>query len=168
MSWAPETPACSSNRSYSTSCCCFTITGPCRAIRAITCSCVICCWVASKPYSQLIGQLPVDCLTLGPVFDCMGVDYARLIIIKTGSVWKPMLTEAYARVFVSFIVKEVHLEPILDLTKDTFLDILRRFTGWHDKLSVIWNHHGTNITGASWELGVILTPQPSTYTSFSG
>ena len=45
-------------------------------------------------------------------FDCAGVDYARPMIIKSGSIRKPTITKSYFAVFVCFSIKTVHLEVV--------------------------------------------------------
>ena len=66
----------------------------------------------------MLGQLPIERLAPGPVFDNVGVDYAGPIYIKYGFVRKPMIVKAYICVFVSFSVKAVHLELASDQTTD--------------------------------------------------
>ncbi len=63
-----------------------------------------------KPKSQILGQLPFERITPGPVFDTVGVDYAGPFLIKYGYTRKPTIVKAYVCVFVSLTVKAVHLE----------------------------------------------------------
>ena len=88
----------------------FCIQGAQRITRSINRECVVCCRTASKPSSQLIGQLPPDGLNLGPVFHQVGVVFAGPIMVKFGSPRKSFVTKAYVCLFVSFTVKVVHLE----------------------------------------------------------
>ena len=80
-----------------------------------------------KPRPQMMGQLPIERLTPGPVFDNVGVDYAGPVYIKYGFVRKPTIVKAYICVFVSLSVKAVHLELVSDLTTGAFIASLRRF-----------------------------------------
>ena len=48
-----------------------------------------------KPQPQLLGQLPIERVTPGPVFDKVGVDYAGPVLIKYGHVRKPTVVKAY-------------------------------------------------------------------------
>ena len=86
----------------------FHIMGNCRIIRTVTRGCVTCRHVAGQPRPQLLEQLPSDRLNPGMVFDKVGVDYARPIMVKSGPVRRPAITKAYMCVFVLFIVKAVH------------------------------------------------------------
>ena len=88
----------------------------------------------------MLGQLPIERVTPGPVFDS---DYARPILLKSGNKRKPMIVKAYVCVFVSLSVKAVHLELVLDLTSDAFLACLRRFIARRGYPFLIWSDHGT-------------------------
>ena len=102
----------------------FHIQGARRIICSITHECVVCHCTASKPGSQLLGQLPPDQLNTRPVFNQVDVDYAGLIMVKSGSPHKPFVTKAYVCVFVSFTVKAVHLELVSELTMAAFIATL--------------------------------------------
>ena len=130
----------------------FHLIGGRRVIRSITQACVICCRLSAKPQPQMLGQLPVDRLTPGSVFERVGVDYAGPMMTKRGSVRKPTLVKAYVAVFVSLSVKAVHLELVSDLTTAAFIAALRCFIARCGKPFLIWSDHGTNFVGAAREL----------------
>ena len=67
--------------------------------------CVICRHTSAKPWPQMLGQLPVNWLNPGPVFQQPRSDYAGSILIKRDSTCKPTLVKAYVRIFVSLSVK---------------------------------------------------------------
>lgn len=85
----------------------------------------------------MLGQLPVERLTPGLVFEHVGVDYAGPVMIKRGSVRKPTLVKAYISVFVSLTVRAVHLELVSDLTTEAFVAALRRFIARCGKPSAV-------------------------------
>ena len=116
----PTLPSCSLNH-------CFYILGGHKIIWSIICSCVICRRTSAKPQHQMLGQLPIECVTPDLVFDKVGVDYAGPFYIKYGHVRKPTVVKTYASVFVSLSVKAVHLEQVSELTTETFLACLRCF-----------------------------------------
>ena len=72
----------------------------------------------------MLGQLPIERLTPGPVFNKVGVDYAGPLLIKYGHVRKPTIVKSYICVSVSLTVKAVHLELVSDLTADAFIACL--------------------------------------------
>ena len=114
----------------------------------------------------MLGQLPIERLTPGPVFDKVGVDYAGPLLIKYGHVRKPTIVKSYVCVFVSLTVNAVHLELVSDLTTDAFIACLRRFICRRGIPSLIWSDHGTNFVGAARDLYEFLrNDQTQTYIS---
>ena len=99
-----------------------------------------------------MGQLPTDRMRVGNIFECVGIDYAGPILVKSGPIRKPIVTKAYIALFVSFTVKAVHIEPVSDLTTAAFIAALRRFVARRGKPSTLWSDHGTNFVGAKREL----------------
>lgn len=130
----------------------FHIVGGRQLVRLVSRECIICRRDSAKPKPQLFGQLPMERITPGLVFDRVGVDYAGPVRIKHGPVRKPIVVKAYIGVFVSLAVKAVHLEVVSDLTTDAFIAALRRFVARRGKPSLIWSDHGSNFVGADREL----------------
>ena len=123
-----------------------------KIVRSITRGCITCRRTSAKPQPQMLGQLPVERITPGSVFDQVGVDYAGPVYVKYGHVRKPTVVKAYICVFVSLSVKAVHLELVSDLTSDAFIAALRRFISRRGKPTLIWSDNGTNFVGAAREL----------------
>ena len=120
-----------------------------KTVRSIIRQCIR---QACKPQSQLLGQLPLECVTPGSVFQRVGVDYAGPVKIKYGMVRKPTIVKAYICVFVSLSVKAVHLEAVSDLTSEAFIATLRRFIARRGYPTLIWSDNGTNFVGANREI----------------
>ena len=99
-----------------------------------------------------MGQLPVERVTPGTVFEKVGVDYAGPVLVKYGTVRKPTVLKAYICVFVSLTVKAVHLEVVSSLTSEAFVAALRRFVARRGHPSLIWSDNGTNFVGTNREL----------------
>ena len=123
-----------------------------RSIRIIVRNCIKCRRTSARPKNQIFGQLPTDRLKPGLVFGRVGVDYAGPLLVKTGSVRKPIISKAYVAVFVCFATRAVHLEAVSELTTAAFIATLRRFIGRRGLPDVIWSDHGTNFVGAAREL----------------
>ena len=128
------------------------IIGGRQLIRMVCRECVTCRRVSAKPVPQLLGQLPPERVTPGPIFSKVGVDYAGPINIKYGNVRRPVVVKAYICVFVSLTVKAVHLEIVSDLTTDAFLATFRRFIARRGKPTLIWSDTGSNFVGADREM----------------
>ena len=130
----------------------FHIIGHRKTIRSITRACVTCRRTSTRPRPQFMGQLPIERITPGMVFECVGIDYAGPVLLKVELVRKPTLIKAYIGIFISLTVKAVHIELILDLTTSAFIASLRRFVAHRGKPATIWSDHGSNFVGATQEL----------------
>ncbi len=51
-------------------------------------------WNTIKPQAPIIGQLPLECVTSGIIFEKVGVDYAGPVYLKLGCVCKPTIIKA--------------------------------------------------------------------------
>ena len=78
------------------------IVGGRKVIRSITRACITCRRYSAKPDPQMLGQFPVEHITLGPMFDKVGVDYASPVLIKYEYVRKPTIVKAYISIFVQY------------------------------------------------------------------
>ena len=134
----------------------FHIIGCKRFVRSVTRGCIVCRRNTTRPLPQLMGRLPIERLTPGPVFKSVGVDFAGPVYVKYGYVRKPQVVKAYICVYVSLTVKAVHLEAVSDLTTEAFIASLRRFIARRGKPSLIKSDHGTNFVGAARELKEIV------------
>jgi hypothetical protein len=123
-----------------------------KTVRSLTQQCIKCRRHAVKPVPQMMGQLPMERITPGCVFQRVGVDYAGPFQIKTGKNRNPTILKSYACIFVSLAVKAVHIELVSDLTTEAFLATPRRFIARRGLPSLIWSDHGTNFVGAKREL----------------
>lgn len=130
----------------------FHVIGMRKIVRSITRECVTCRRQTTRPQPQMLGQLPIERVTPGSVFEKVGVDYAGPLQVKYGMVRKPVTVKAYVCVFVSLSVKAVHLEAVSDLTSEAFVATLRRFIARRGCPSLIWSDNGTNFVGANREL----------------
>ena len=114
------------------------------------CGCITCRRTTAKHKPQVLGQLPVERVTPGSVFDRVGLDYAGPFTIKYRKT--NFSVKAYVCIFVSVTIKAVHLELVSDLTTDAVIAALRRFIARRGKPSRIWSDHGTNFVGSVREL----------------
>ena len=78
---------------------CFHIIGGRNIIRSVTRACVTCRRHAAKPQSQVMGQVPTERVTPDLVFDRVGVDFARPLQLKLGSMRKLVIVKSYVCVF---------------------------------------------------------------------
>ena len=60
-----------------------------KIVRSVVRKCTTCRRFSARPSPQLMGQLPVERVTPGTVFEKVGVDYAGPVQVKYGTVRKP-------------------------------------------------------------------------------
>ena len=94
-------------------------------------------------------NLPADQFSTGFVVDCVSLNYAGLIWIKSGQVRKPVVTKAHVALLVSLSVKALHLEWVTELSTAAFIATFCRFIARRGKRSFMWSDHGTNFIGAA-------------------
>ena len=70
-------------------------------IRSIYHQCIICRRHAVKPKNQMMGQLPIERVIPGPIFDKTGVDYGGPILTKLEHTRKPTIVKSYICVCIS-------------------------------------------------------------------
>ena len=131
---------------------CFHVIYMRKTVRTIVHHCITCCRYTCKPQYQLLGQLLLEHVTPGSVFQKVGVDYAGLVKIKYGMIRKPTIIKAYICVFVSLSVKAVHLEAVSDLTSQAFIATLRCFIARRGYPTLLWSDNGMNFVGANREI----------------
>ncbi|GFW27392.1 integrase catalytic domain-containing protein [Trichonephila clavipes] len=97
---------------------------------------------------QLMGNLPKHRVTLErPFFSC-GIDYAGPVLIKCNKGRGTKSTKGYIALFVCLATKAVHIEAVGDLTTDSFIAALRRFSARRGAPRHIYSDNGTNFVGA--------------------
>lgn len=120
--------------------------------RKITLHCLRCFRARPKTAHQLMGNLPSSRVNPARCFLHTGVDYCGPFYIKQSRRRGSQTTKAYVCVFVCLASKAVHLELVSDMTTDSFLGALRRFTSRRGVCSMIYSDNGRNFIGANREL----------------
>ncbi|GFV92970.1 hypothetical protein TNCV_1693631 [Trichonephila clavipes] len=95
-----------------------------------------------------MGNLPKHRVTLErPFFSC-GIDYAGPVLIKCNKGRGTKSTKGYIALFVCLATKAAHIEAVGDLTTDSFIAALRRFSARRGAPRHIYSDNGTNFVGA--------------------
>ena len=68
--------------------CRFSIVGVQKTVRSLACQCITCHRQTTRPQSQMLGQLPLEHVTPGFVFEKIGVDHVGPLYVKYGMVCK--------------------------------------------------------------------------------
>ena len=89
----------------------FCIVCECQTIRGKVCYCVTFQWIGARAKPLLLRHLPREHLNPVDIFKDSGVDYARPLCVKRGSICKAIFMKCYmyVAVFMSLSVKVVHL-----------------------------------------------------------
>ena len=85
-------------------------------------------------------------------FYTTGVDYCEPVFVKMSKRRGVRPVKCYVALFVCFSTKAIHLELVEDLTTESFIATLRRFTSRRGKPKDIYSDNGTNFVGAYREL----------------
>ncbi|GFV70447.1 hypothetical protein TNCV_4798661 [Trichonephila clavipes] len=102
-----------------------------------------------------MGNSPKHRVTLErPFFSC-GIDYAGPVLIKCNKVRGTKSTTGYIALFVCLATKAVHIEAVGDLTTDSFIAALHRFSAHRGAPRHIYSDNGTNFVGARRKLDKI-------------
>ena len=120
--------------------------------RQICRQCLSCRKVQARALPQLMGQLPRSRVTPARPFATTGVDYCGPFNFREGRGRRLITLEGYLAIFVCFVTKSVHIEPVTDQTTGTFLAALKRFVARRNLPRHIHSDNGSNFVGASNEL----------------
>jgi len=112
-----------------------------KTIKSIVSKCIRCRRYQVKNMETEPVGLPKDRIQSTAVFQIVGVDLAGPLFLKGGEkCWIVLYTCAVYRV--------VHLELVLSLSTESFLQSLRRFVARRGRPSTIYSDNGTNFVGA--------------------
>ena len=115
-------------------------------------NCVRCQRAKPRLTSQLMGDLPANCVTPARPFTYSGLDYAGPIQIRTTKGRGHHSYKGYIALLVCFTAHAVHLEAVSDLTTATFLAAYRRFVRRRGVCRYLYSDNGTTFQGAAREL----------------
>jgi len=87
--------------------------------------------------------LPPNRVRDATIFEIVGVDFAGLLILRSGG------GKAWICIFTCAVYRAVHFELASTLSTQGFLEYLRRFIARRGRPSIIYSDNGTNFTGAA-------------------
>ncbi|XP_022204020.2 uncharacterized protein LOC111060657 [Nilaparvata lugens] len=111
----------------------------------------------AQPQQPIMSDLPHFRVNASSVFVHVGVDFAGPFNTKCSSLKKPRVYKGYLVLFICLAVKAVHLEYVSELTTESFLAALDRFTSRRGLPSHIYSDNGltTDFVGAAKKLSDI-------------
>lgn len=118
-------------------------------VKKIVHSCLKCVKANPKPCSFLMGDLPSSRVTPSRPFSTVGVDYAGPVYVKENTSKRSRLVKTYLAIFVCFSTRAVHIELANNLSTNSFINVLQRFSSRRGKPNVIHSDNGLNFVGAN-------------------
>ena len=137
----------------------FWITSGKSFVRHLIQRCNFCKRRRVKPKPPLMGELPIDRIAYNePAFSRTGVDYFGPLLVKRGRTTRRNAGTAkrYGALFTCLTTRAVHIEVAGDLSTDSFLLALRRFTSRRGYPKTITSDNGSNFVGAEKEISECL------------
>lgn len=119
-----------------------------NTVRNIIHRCVKCHKYATETRQQLMGSLPTPRINPSRPFTHTGLDYAGPIQVRSSKGRGIKSFKGYLAIFVCLATKAIHIELVSDMTTDTFIAALRRFTARRGLCSDIYSDCGSNFIGA--------------------
>lgn len=118
--------------------------------------CVNCTRYAKRAARQIMAELPQDRLRPCRPFTYMGVDLAGPFNIKlTNKINMSTRSKAnlpeikgYVVVYVCLVSRAVHLEAVMDISSESFLQAYQRFVARRGSPQKIYSDNGTHFIGA--------------------
>lgn len=124
--------------------------------RKITSQCAKCVRYNKKVAQQIMAELPAVRLRPAKPFEAVGADLAGPFNVKvtdklnlsTRSRATIPEIKGYAAVFVCMVTRAVHMEAVMDLSSDAFLQAYKRFVSRRGNPEKIFSDNGTNFVAA--------------------
>lgn len=120
-----------------------------NAAKRTTRNCVKCFRYKPKSINPIMAHLPKDRVTCMNPFYISGIDYAGPFLLKDRKGHGSKTIKAYVCLFICFASKAVHIELVTDLTTESFISCLRRFSSRRGKPAHIYSDNATNFVGAA-------------------
>lgn len=114
--------------------------------------CAICTRHTTASPIQMMGDLPLPCVTQSPPFSHTGVDYAGPFGITPYVGRGQKTTKHYVALFICLATKAIHLKDVDDCSTAGFIAALQRFASRRGLPSHMYSDNGTNFYGADREL----------------
>ena len=125
-----------------------------KTVRRVVNKCVRCFRTKPKIVEHIMGNLPIERVKISRAFLITGIDFSGPFYCKS-EIRNRALLKCYICLFICFGTKAVHLELVKDLSTDSFLAALKRFTCTRGNPKTIWSDNATNFVGAKNDLSAL-------------
>ena len=123
-----------------------------NTVKRIIRECIICFKHSPINHNRIMAPLPKDRITPSRPFTYTALDMAGPFLVKESKFRNKRILKAYACIFVCFASKAVHIEITTDLTCESFLNCLRRFTARRGLPKTLYSDNGKSFVAANKEL----------------
>lgn len=123
-----------------------------NTVKRVLKSCIRCFRQNPKQQFPLMGPLPGLRVIPSRPFTNSGVDLAGPYQIKDGKLRNRAFVKVYIVLFICFSTKAIHIDLATDLSKEAFLNVLKRFISRRGLCANLYSDNGTNFIGANNEL----------------
>ncbi|CAG7786442.1 unnamed protein product, partial [Allacma fusca] len=113
-----------------------------QAVKSVLRTCVRCARFDSKRLEAAPAPLPLDRVRMASAFEVVGVDLAGPMYLKKGQ-------KAWIVLYTCSVYRAIHLELVMTLSTESFLQSLRRFIARRGRPAIIHSDNGTNFLGAA-------------------
>lgn len=126
------------------------------AVRRAVYTCVPCSKYRASNPQPFMADLPASRVTAQRPFYSVGMDYGGPFVVKESRRRGARTYKAYLALFICMAVKAVHLEIVTDISTESFLAALDRFTSRRGIPAKIYTDCGTNFVGAAKQIKTLL------------
>lgn len=123
-----------------------------RLIKRVINKCVVCVRYKTDTSSQLMASLPRERVTYHRAFENCGLDFGGPLTLKFNKGRGNKTTKGYIALWVCFATKAYHIEAVSDLSSESFIAALRRFTARRGVPATMFSDNGSNFIGAKRKL----------------
>lgn len=138
-----------------------------KLARRVVNQCFTCVRVRGQALNPKMGNLPAHRISIDYPFKSVGVDYAGPFFILNRKGRGAKLSKCYLCLFICLRFKCVHLEPVSDLTKESFIMTLRRFVARRGLPAEICSDNGRNFVAAAKEISHFLKNNSQSLSEFA-
>lgn len=120
--------------------------------RKVVRNCVKCVRYSAQTVHPIMGNLPASRVQPSLPFSKIGLDYAGPFLMKDRRGRGCKVIKVWVSLFVCFVTRAIHLELVLSLSTDDFLDAFKRFISRRGKPSDVYSDNGSQFVKANKEI----------------
>ena len=120
-----------------------------REVKRVLRKCLTCKHWRTQPVQQKMAPLPAERLQIAPPFTNIGLDFTGPLYLKVKEGSKTSTSKAYVCIFICEDSRAVHLELLISMTTEDFLQAFRRMANRRGMAEVIHSDNQTTFHKAA-------------------